>query len=107
MAEIITFSVPNNNINSFNKFKELKWQERTSVSDLVLKACLEYLENHKGGNPNYKLEKWADPDFLAVPAYMAPESNWQEFYKKMRPQMYKKIDDRLNWFLRVHNGKKM
>ena len=88
----------------FEEFKSLRWREKTSVSDLMVKAFLEYLQNHKEGNPNYALEKWADPDFLAIPAYMAPEGNWQTFYQKINPALYQKIDARLNWLLRIHNG---
>jgi len=89
----------------FKEFEDIHWTERTSISKLILNACKEYLEHHKGGNPNYVLEKWKDPDFLAIPAYMAPEINWQEFYSKVDAATYKKIDKRLNWLLRVHNEK--
>jgi len=105
MTEYVSVSIPKHLIPLWEKFLGLKWIEKTNDSALIVKACLEYLQNHQEGNPNYPLEKWSDPDFLAIPAYMAPESNWQEFYSNVSEETYKKIDNRLNWFLRVHNDK--
>ena len=102
---IHSFSVKAEDREIFEKFTELQWIEKVSVSRLILSACKEYLEHHQGGNPNYSLEKWRDPDFLAVPAFMATEPSWRIFYEKIPKAMYDKLDTRLNWLLRIHNAK--
>ena len=52
----------------FELLEDMKWKERSSVSELIIKAVEEYVKNHKEGNPNFNITQFIDETFLARPA---------------------------------------
>jgi len=53
-----------------NKFIELKWLERTTMSELLMKAIEEYVRHHGEGNPQLRLAP--KPDARIPTRYMNP-----------------------------------
>lgn len=105
MTKYESISVKNEDEEAWEKFKELKWREKKSVSELIVEAAKEYLEHHAEGNPVYSLDKWQDPSFKATPAVFAQMENWKKYYEKLTKAEYKELDTQLNQLLKIHNQK--
>ena len=66
----------------YNELKMLALKERTNVKNLVSQLLDEYIKTHKDGNPQFKLEQFADPDFIACPAFYRDGRTWEHYISK-------------------------
>ena len=57
------------------------------VSDLIVN----YVKQHKDGNPQYKLDQFKDPDFVACPAFYRDRRTWLQYYEKATPEELQKL----------------
>jgi len=100
---IKTFSVKDEDQSLIEKFEELKWKERVSFSDLIVKAIGEYYRSHGDGNPNFTLDQFDQKDFKACPALFRKREVWEKYYKNLTEGEYKELDQQLNLLLNIHN----
>ena len=59
----------------------LALKERTNVKSLVSNLLDDYIKTHKDGNPQFKLDQFADPDFIACPAFYRDARTWENYIK--------------------------
>jgi len=52
------------------KFKEICDRERCKIGSKLNEFMEDYVKTHGEGNPVYTLDKFQDPNFKAVPAFM-------------------------------------
>lgn len=83
MSKIVNVSVKDENLEWWEKFDEMKWRERKSLSTLIQEACQEYYQRHaKVQNPQNSLDLHIQyPSALAMPAIVS--ENLDEFKKFM------------------------
>ena len=75
----------------YNELKMLALKERKPVKDLVSGLIEEYIKIHKDGNPQFKLEQFADPDFIACPAFYRDGRTWENYMSKATPEEIQKL----------------
>ena len=62
---------------------KIRWREHKSMSEIVRKAIVEYIEKHVEGNDTFKLDTWVqDSDFKAVPTISEKnKGKWIDYVK--------------------------
>lgn len=80
MAKVESFSVKDEDNDMFEKFKELRWREKKSTSELFMEAVKEYMTKHADGNFQYTLD---DP-VLATPAMFRDYHIWSKYYMNLK-----------------------
>ena len=76
------------------KYLELKMlalKERTEIKSLLSGMVEEYIKEHKDGNPQFKLEQFADPDFIACPAFYRDGRTWENYISKATNEEKQKL----------------
>lgn len=67
------------------KLQDLKVQaakEGTTVKAIIESTIDEYLKIHKDGNPQYQIDQFQDPNFMACPAFYRPAQSWEAYIKQ-------------------------
>jgi len=80
------------------KYQKLKMQalkERTKVKTLVSELIDEYLKKHLDGNPQFTIEQFADPDFLACPAFYRDGRTWENYIQKATDEEKQKLKQQI------------
>ena len=75
----------------YEELKMLALKERTTVKALITRELEEYVKNHKDGNPQFKLDQFRDPDFMACPAFYRDARTWENYCKKAQPEELSKV----------------
>ena len=105
IKNIKTYYLSDSDIVVQDKFEDLAYKERTSVSSLYRDAIQEYLQKHGDGNPVYTLDQFNDESMKAVPAVFRNNEVWTGYYSKLDQKQYKEIDQQLLMILNIHNKK--
>ena len=66
----------------YEELKMLALKEHTTVKKLITRELEEYVKNHKDGNPQFKLDQFHDPNFMACPAFYRDGNTWDNYCKK-------------------------
>jgi hypothetical protein len=83
---------------SKEKLKELKIQaakEGTTIKHIIEDQIDEYLKIHKDGNPQFTIEQFADPDFLACPAFYRDGRTWENYIQKATDEEKQKLKQQI------------
>ena len=75
----------------YEELKMLALKEHTTVKKLITRELEQYVKDHKDGNPQFKLEQFADPDFIACPAFFRDSRTWNYYMTKQNPQELEKL----------------
>lgn len=75
----------------YNELKMLALKERKPVKALISSLVDEYIKIHKDGNPQFKIEQFADPDFIACPAFYRGGDVWENYIKKATDEEKQKL----------------
>jgi hypothetical protein len=79
----------------YNELKMLALKERTTVKGLITDLVAEYVKNHKDGNPQFKLDQFNDPDFIACPAFYRSPTDWENYIKKADVKEKEKLKNQI------------
>ena len=79
----------------YNELKMLALKERTNVKSLVSNLLDDYIKTHKDGNPQFKLDQFADPDFIACPAFYRDGNIWENYIKKASDSEKQKLKNQI------------
>lgn len=89
-----------------SRLKELAAKERRTMRDIIEDQIDEYLKVHADGNPQFKIEQFADPDFMACPAFYRDGRTWETYISKATDEEKQKLksqiillDNKLSKFL--------
>jgi|FLOH01.1.fsa_nt_gi hypothetical protein len=63
----------------YNDLKMLALKERTTVKQLITDLIDDYLKKHGDGNPQFTLEQFEDPNFIACPAFYRDNMVWKNY----------------------------
>jgi len=81
-----------------NLWKNLKIQaakEGISMRQIIETELTEYLKTHKDGNPQYTIDQFKDPDFIACPAFFRSFSTWDYYFKRQTPDELEKFKNQI------------
>ena len=80
------------------KYHTLKMQalkERTTVKKLIESQIDDYLKKHLDGNPQFKIDDFEDPNFIACPAFYRDGQTWENYMKKAEPKELEKLKNQI------------
>lgn len=70
----------------YEELKMLALKEHTTVKALITRELEDYIKQHKDGNPQFKLDQFADPNFVACPAFFRDFRYWNHYFSKQTPE---------------------
>ena len=79
----------------YNELKLLALKERTTVKALLSSLVSDYVKQHKDGNPQFTLEQFGDPDFIACPAFYRDAKTWENYIKKANNEEKQKLKNQI------------
>lgn len=79
----------------YNELKMLALKERTNVKSLVSNLLDDYIKTHKDGNPQFKLDQFNDPNFIACPAFYRDGQTWENYIKRAEPKEREKLKQQI------------
>ena len=74
-----------------HEFHLLALKEHKKLKELHKQIVEDYIKIHKDGNPQFKLEQFADPDFIACPAFYRDGRTWENYMSKATPEEIQKL----------------
>ena len=80
------------------KYKKLKMQalkEDVTVKRLIEIQIDDYLKKHLDGNPQFTIEQFNDPNFIACPAFYRDGKTWENYIKKSNDKERQKLKDQI------------
>jgi len=79
----------------YEELKMLALKEHTTVKSLITRELEDYIKKHKDGNPQFKLDQFNDPNFVACPAFFRSFSAWEYFFKRQTPEELEKFKNQI------------
>jgi len=66
-------------LDMYEELKMLALKEHVSVKRLITRELEDYVKKHKDGNPQFKLDQFNDPNFIACPAFYRDFNTWDYY----------------------------
>ena len=82
-------------VGMYEELKMLALKERTTVKKLITKELIDLLKEHKDGNPQFKIDQFTDPDFVACPAFFRNVGYWDYYFKRQTPEELEKFKNQI------------
>jgi len=76
---------------SFENLKDILRKERLGIGDWLQGQIDTYIKVHADGNPAFTLDQFADPNFVACPAFYRDSKAWDRYISKQDPKELEKI----------------
>jgi len=74
----------------YEELKMLALKEHTTVKSLITRELEDYIKKHKDGNPQFTIDQFKDPNFIACPAYYRNSTYWDYYCKNQdNPELLK------------------
>jgi len=80
---------------TYQELKMLALKERRPVKVLVSDLIINYVKQHKDGNPQYKLDQFEDPNFVAIPAVFRDSRAWSHYMKQASPEEMENLKNQI------------
>ena len=102
MNIISSFSFTEEQKPILEEFKKIAQREGRSKSELAMELIEQYVKNHSEGNPNFTIDQFNDPGFIAMPATMSPDEKWNEYIRKhMTKEERNELDRKAKYMLKI------
>jgi len=79
----------------YEELKMLALKEHTTVKSLITRELEDYIKKHKDGNPQFKLDQFKDPNFIACPAFYRDSTYWEYYCKNQEPKELEKLKSQI------------
>ena len=79
----------------YEELKMLALKEHTTVKSLITRELEGYIKKHKDGNPQFKLDQFNDPNFVACPAFFRNVGYWDYYFKRQTPEELEKFKNQI------------
>ena len=76
-------------------FHMIALKEKKKLKDLHLEIIQDYIKKHGDGNPQFTIEQFQDPDFMACPAFYRSPTDWENYIKKATPEEKEKLKQQI------------
>jgi len=84
LAKNESFSIPDDDMELFKAFDELRWREKKNTSQLIMQAIKEFYKNHSQSENQPSLDAFQDPNFRACPTFFAPNNIIKEYMLSLK-----------------------
>jgi len=68
---------------------------RRKRSEIIEQALREFIEKHGDGNPQFRLEQFEDPNFIACPAFFRDVSYFGKYLETQSPEQLENFKNQL------------
>jgi len=75
----------------YNEFKSILARNGAHVGDMLNQFIADYNKKHGDGNDQFTLEQFADPNFIACPAFYRDGVAWEHYMKNANPDELEKL----------------
>ncbi len=82
-------------VGMYEELKMLALKERVSIKDLISRELIDYIKKHKDGNPQFKLDQFNDPNFVACPAFFRDSQSWNWYLSKQNHNDLEKFKNQI------------
>jgi len=79
----------------WNDFKMLVLRESRPAGNLLVELIEKYVKEHKDGNPQFTIDQFKDPNFVACPAFFRSLSSWDYYFKRQSPEELEKFKNQI------------
>ena len=77
------------------EFHLLALKEKKKLKQLHLEIIEDYIKKHQDGNPQFTMDQFADPDFVACPAFFRSLSTWDYYFKRQDSKELEKFKNQI------------
>ena len=75
--------------------KMIALKEKKKLKDLHKEIVQDYIKKHGDGNPQYTIEQFDDPNFMACPAFYREATAWDNYMKQASPEELQHIKEQV------------
>ena len=79
----------------YKAFKALCVKERTAVGAKLNEFIEKYIKEHGDGNPQFTMDQFEDPNFIACPAFYRTGQDWKTWLQKQDEQEREKVKQQI------------
>ena len=79
----------------YQELKMLALKERIAVKALLSDLIKDYLKKHGDGNPQFTMDQFEDPNFLACPAFYRDSNAWKNYLSKQDTSELMKVKSQI------------
>ncbi len=79
----------------YEELKMLALKEHTTVKKLITRELEDYVKKHKDGNPQFTIDQFKDPDFIACPAFYRDFNTWDYYMKRQTAEDLEKLKNQI------------
>lgn len=79
----------------YQKLKMLALKERKPVKDIITNQIEDYVKKHGDGNPQFTIDQFEDPNFIACPAFYRSPTTWDTYLKNQDPKELEKVKQQI------------
>jgi hypothetical protein len=80
---------------AYEAFALLCRKERTKIGAKINELIKDCNKEHGDGNPQFTIEQFEDPDFLACPAFYRKAEDWSQYMLRQTPEELEKIKQQI------------
>ena len=96
MTHIKTFSYNDKDEDIIKKCEELAHREGyRGFSQWLMNVLEDHVKKHGDGNPQFLLEQFQDPNFVACPAFYRDEEAWKKYLAQATPEELEKVKEQV------------
>ena len=75
----------------WNKFKMLMLKERRPAGNALTEFIETYVHQHEDGNPQFTIDQFKDPNFVACPAFFRDTHYWNYYFSHQTKEELEKF----------------
>ena len=79
----------------WTEFRILMARDSRPCGNKLVEMIESYVKEHKDGNPQFTIDQFKDPDFVACPAFFRDLNYWNYYFSKQTPQELLKFKNQI------------
>lgn len=79
----------------YEQFRYLCVKERVKIGAKINQLIENYVKEHGDGNPQYTMDQFEDPDFVACPAFYRDTNIWKNYMEQATPEELEKLKSQI------------
>ena len=72
-------------------FHMIALKEKKKLKELHLEIIEDYIKKHGDGNPQFTIDQFEDPNFIACPAFYRDSTAWYNYMNQATPEELQKL----------------
>ena len=78
-----------------HKFHLLALKEKKKLKQLHKEIIADYIKKHQDGNPQFTMDQFKEPDFVACPAFFRSLNTWDYYFKRQDSKELEKFKNQI------------